>query len=111
MMLTGGTSDTICPASIQQSVYEYLPHARVIFTILGAPHNEPLYSPPTYGNRGDIPSGIFMACHVRGDLCDLIYGPDGQCSEVCNSGATHPYGAPFALADCRVDPIGHRPTN
>merc|ERR1712072_1161015 len=113
MMITTGTKDRICPAAIAQNVYKYLPHARVLFNIQGAPHNEPLDSPPVYGNRADIPSGIFLACHIRGDHCDLVYGPDGlgaKGAEICNSGATHPYSKPFTLAECQVDPVGYRPS-
>lgn len=93
----------MCKASIAASVYQYLPKPRVIFTIAGAGHLEPCYSPPRYPNRADIPSGLFMACHLRGEYCDMVYGPPGGAPEICNSGATHPYSGYFTLSDCRAE--------
>lgn len=58
---------------------------KVLWTVTGGGHFEPAdvtipQSADGHGGAGreDQPVGLFMACHIRGEHCDEVYGPSGD---------------------------------
>jgi len=106
VLFTGGTKDTTGALGWGNQMFasQGISGIKINYVIEGATHLEMMgkHTPtglPPWQNREDAVVAQFLACHVRGEGCDAIYGESGH--EVC----THewPGKSHTALATCKVD--------
>ena len=91
IMYTSATGDTICPHSYADSFYAATPGRKVLWELQGSSHFEPC------DGQGQLrecePVARFLACEIRGEGCDAVYGGDGRA--ICDTAGS-------ALAKCLV---------
>ena len=93
ILLTAGDKDVICPDGCARTFFGDVAQTgqKVLFDVAGSDH----FDPTDLGYcKEDRAVALFLACWVRGEHCDLVYGPGGHaiCSQVTNG----------TLANCTV---------
>jgi len=85
IMITSGSADAFCSSKKLQKLYDATPASvpKVFFDVKGADHFEPGHGGPC---REVLPSIQFMACSLRGEECDKVYGTSGK--EICTQDFT-----------------------
>ena len=81
IMYTSATGDSICAHTFADNFYAATPGRKVLWELQGSSHFEPC------DGQGQLrecePVARFLACEIRGESCDLVYGSDGQA--ICNA--------------------------
>jgi len=99
-MFTAGSVDKICADGCSEQYFEQITKSpsKIMFDVKGANHFEPT-SYPMKGSLSEVPAvAYFLACWLRNEQCDKVYGSSGQA--ICDQ---MPSGA--ELHDCRVTGI------
>merc|ERR1712216_203188 len=94
LMFTSGNKDTFAPEAMSVKGYNACSGSKVLFTIDGATHFEPVDGKGV--GREDEASALFFACHLRNEHCPQVYGPSGDA--ICDQ--------TFKLSTCKVSGAG-----
>jgi hypothetical protein len=91
IMFTSGSNDKFAPEAMSVKGYKACSGPKVLFTIAGATHFEPIDGKGA--GREDEPTALFLACHLRNEHCPQVSG-DAICNQT------------FKLSTCKVSGTG-----
>ena len=79
-LISTGSSDTICADGCAERYYGAMPAGvnKALLSVKGATHFDPTDGRPGSLNRGDEAVALYLACHVRGEHCNEVYGALNQ---------------------------------
>jgi len=91
VLYIAGQKDTICPPLYSQAFFNTTVAARkAYFEIAGASHFEPCDGQGAL--RELEPTALFLACNLRGEHCDEVYGVKGLCAKYAGILSSCRYG-------------------